>query len=68
MTLPQSYDAYKVLFAAAESNDNTGSGICVPPDNKARFYDGSHHTSVSFSGSKASAPYGYSITRIYAIA
>lgn len=68
VTLPQSYDAYKVLFAAAKRNDTTGSGVCVPPDNRARFYDGSYNQSVSFSGSNASAPYGYSITRIYAIA
>ena len=66
--LPQRYDAYKVLFAAAKRNNTTGSGVCVPPDNQARFYDGSYNQSVSFSGNEAYAPYGYSITRIYAIA
>lgn len=67
VTLPQSYDNYKVLFAVARSSDNVGSGICVPPDNQARFYDGKYNNSIRFSGNTVSAPYIYAITNIYAI-
>lgn len=68
VTLPQSFDTYKVLFVVARSNNGYGSGVCVPPDNKARFYDGDYNVSVSFNENTAMAPYGYGVTDIYAIA
>lgn len=68
VTLPQSFDTYKVLFVVARSNDDAESGVCVPPSKDARFYDGKYNTSVSFSGNQAYAPYLYAIERIYVIA
>lgn len=68
VTLPQPFDTYKVLFVCARTNDGYGSGVCVPPDNKARFYDGKYNQSVSFNGDTAIAPYAYGVTDIYAIA
>ena len=67
MTLPQSYDTYKVLFAAVRNNVKYISGVCVPPDNKARVYDGQYHLDIGFSGNTVSASLGYAITNIYAI-
>lgn len=68
VTLPQPFDTYKVLFVCARTNDAYGSGCCVPPDNKARFYDGNYNVSVNFNENIAMAPYGYGVTDIYAIA
>lgn len=68
VTLPQSFDTYKVLFVVARSDKGYGSGICVPPDNRARFYDGDYNVSARFNGDTVMAPYGYGVTDIYAIA
>ena len=68
VTLPQSFDTYKVLFVVARSDGDAESGVCVPPSKTARFYDGERNQMVGFSGNTASAPYLYTITNIYAIA
>lgn len=67
VTLPQPFGMYKVLFVVARSNNGYGSGVCVPPDNKARFYEDKYNEAVSFNGDTVRAPYGYGVTNIYAI-
>lgn len=69
VTLPQSFDTYKVLFVSIKSASAlTDSCVCVPPGNRAFIYDGNSLREVRFSGKQVTAPYDFTIERIYAIA